>query len=264
MDDSYEGEEALELYREVLSFYEEKNDKGRRPYYKFVKAKVQLGTAAELSRAAYRFVPQRDSMYVKNMIFDKWDEYAGSETNRILGHNWGHGEMIRMIKEGKIMDIEEWRKCKSPEELGIEVRDMSWEEWLESKHSEYEVIETLLRQALNSFQCLDKSRKKSEDYAWHILLCYEEWGTVLWKLMNRVEEADEMYREACEIAGRYEDTYRLRVSGIYLKRAMTLAAMNRMKESKEFMLKSRKCEEYHKRLKQRKKQEENHDVGKSK
>ena len=58
-----------------------------------------------------------------------------------------------------------------------------------------------------------------------------------------------MLFRSCEMAVQYENdnTYRMRVSGIYLKRAMTLAAMNRMEESKEYMLKSRKCEECYKK-----------------
>lgn len=245
LDDSYEGEEALELYREAQSLYDEENYIGRRPYFNFVNAKVQLGTAAEMSRAASRFVPKRDSGYVKRKMGDKWVEYAGSEAERILGRRWEHRGLLRLVKEGKIISVEEWLKSKPPEELGIETRDMSWEEWLESKRYPYKIIETFIQTALNNFQ----SMKKSENYAWNILVCYEEWGTVLWKLMNRVEEADEMYKEACEMAVQYENdnTYRMRVSGIYLKRAMTLAAMNRMEESKEYMLKSRKCEECYKK-----------------
>ncbi len=258
-DDFYEGEESLDIYRKEGPFFKYIcSFNSYSSHYLYSNAKTLLGNAAWMSRDAYRFVPNlsyAEEWYSKELDHE-WKKYVNCALDTEVrcmqeerGRYLTQEELDsitekRLVAEGKMRHWVNWmQECTDEMFRKRRKISMSREEWLETKRPEGKKIEDMFRQALYIFQRLDE-RKDIKVPQWDFLLYYEERGTMLWKLMNQVEEADEMYEKACEIAQSYEDkdTYKMSVSRIYLKRAMTLAAMNRMWESEEFMQKSRKCE----------------------
>lgn len=237
-----------DFYREALSFYSGEENKGNK----------EILAMAYYKTAQYR-QNTKGAIGTNNIYYKRaFDIFS------YLAKNKAQGDYEYM--EAKVCLA--WAANKSrlayqyvpPEFRNQILGAVSWEGWLESKRFEYDKIEPLFRQALDIFIRLNE-KIPAKELQWNILLCYEEWGTVLWKLMYRVEEADGMYEKACEIAQQFEtdDTYVMRVSDIYLKRAMTLEAMDRTRESGNFLRKWRNCEEHYGSQEQRNNQEENQD-----